>query len=193
MYCTVHMQIWFYTFCPGSIIQTFDGWYVHSCPYPLVRTHCTCDAWNPTYGDFEILLKNPLVISILDEVIRSLSDQAKLAENYTTTHRSKSMCTNQWRTSMMDLTPVVNSRIQTSKKEEFQFIFHSRLDLNSIKEIIENLSLHILQVIFNTSFVQNILNSRYFVLRVQIVLEILSLVISKEYVAEYIMVNKRSW
>ena len=55
VYCIVRIQIWFYTFCPGSIIQTFDGWYVHPCPYTLVRTHCTCDAWKSTYGDFEIL------------------------------------------------------------------------------------------------------------------------------------------
>ena len=81
---------------------------------------------------------------------------------------------------------------QKSKKEEFQFIFHPRLGLNLIKEIVKNLSLHIFQVIFNTSSVQNILNSRYFVLRVQIVLGILSLVISKEYMADYLMVNKRS-
>ena len=99
VYCIVHIQLWFYTFCLGSIIQTFDGWYVHSCP--LVRTHCTCES-QVVILKF-CLLKNPLVNSILDEVIWSLSDQAKLAGTYATSNYinvRKSM----WRTLMMDLT-----------------------------------------------------------------------------------------
>ena len=137
VYCIVLIQNWLYIFYLWSIIQSFDGliWYIvmliHVHIHWSVLAALVIGIINP--GRIKIDSWWLWILSLQEEVIRS----SRFDEFW----RWRDLKINRWSED------VPWNYLKRQKIGQITVYF------SSIKEIVKNLSLHIFQVIFNTSFV----------------------------------------